>query len=145
MEPEELFDEWVEGTTHRDNQVDEHGVHLTVAAVHSPYSRGKIDFGGSELAPTSARALETSPKTPGDRYGWWRLSEGIYVVEFNETLREGAPPALLVSNQRLLNCGSALASAIFTSGEMRTLLTVGEEGIDIKENARIALLRPLSG
>ena len=143
MEPEELFDNWLEGTIHRDSQVDAHGVHLTVAEILSPHSRGRIDFGGKELKACSLHPLELSEHSPGDRYGWWRMEGGGYVVRFNETLKAGAPPVLLVSNQRLLSCGCSVAPAIFTGGEIRSVLTVPGTGAAIKQNSRIALLRAL--
>lgn len=143
MQPEELFDNWLEGTVHRDKQVDAHGVHLTVAEVLSTHSRGRIDFGGSELRPSSTHPVEPTEQRPGDKYAWWRLDEGSYIVRFNETLKEGAPPMLLVANERLLRCGCALAAVVCARGELRSVLTVPASGVNIKQNARIALFRAL--
>ncbi|MCK4282682.1 MAG: dCTP deaminase [Candidatus Brocadiae bacterium] len=144
MRPGELFDDWLEGGIHRDKQVDAHGVHLTVAEVLAAHSRGRIDFGGSELQPSSTHPVELTDHSPGDKYAWWRLDEGSYIVRFNESLKEGAPPMLLVGNERLLSCGCAVAPALCTGGEIRSVLTVPKCGVSIKQNARIALLRPLA-
>ena len=144
MQPGELFDDWLEGSVHRDKQVDAHGVHLTVAEVLAAHSRGNVDFGGSELKPSSTHPVEATEHKPGDKYAWWRLDEGSYVVRFNEGLKEGAPPMLLLSSDRLLSCGCAVAAAVCTGGEIRSVLTVPKAGVRIKQNARIALLRPLA-
>ncbi len=144
MTPEELFDNWLENAVHRDKQVDAHGVHLTVAELFAAHTRGRLDFGGSELKPCSRHPVEPTERTPGDKYTWWRLEEGTYVVRFNERLKQGAPPALLVGDERLLSCGCAIAAGLCAGGEMHSVLTVPACGVNIKQNARIALLRPLA-
>ncbi|MGD2175255.1 MAG: hypothetical protein PVJ27_07615 [Candidatus Brocadiaceae bacterium] len=144
MTPEDLFDNWLEGAIHRPNQVDEGGVHLTVGQVLTSHSRGRIDFGGSELKPSGLHPVETAEHSPTDRYGWWRLDAGTYILRMNEKLKEGAPPMLLTSNERLLSCGCSIAPAVLTGGEIQTLLSVPKSGVNIKENARVALLTPLA-
>jgi hypothetical protein len=143
MEPGELFDEWLDGTIHRPRQVDALGVHVTVAAILKTHSRGLIDFGGGEYREAAAHPLSVDERKPNDKYGWWRLDEGTYVVDFNESIREGAPPLLLAGSNRLLRCGACAAAAVCGPGPIRTVLTVAGAGLNVKENARIALLRPL--
>ena len=143
MKPEELFDEWLEGAIQRDKQIEAHAVHLPVADVLSVHSRGKVDFGGSELQSAGTHPVALTEHRPGDKYGWWRLNEGCYIVKFNERLNEGAPAMLLVSNDRLLGCGCAIVPAVCTAGEIRSVLIVPACGANIKQNARIALLCPL--
>ncbi len=143
MEPEELFDEWLEDTIYRDKQVDRHGVHLTVGQVSRLEARGSVDFGGSELEQAPATRIEPVRRDPADDYGWWKLQPGAYVVTFNESVRDGAPPLLLVTNERLLSCGCAIAPLVLGAGEVRSVLTVADHGVAIKENARVALLRPV--
>jgi len=143
MKPEELFDQWLENAVHRERQVDARGVHLTVAEVLSGHSRGRVDFGGGELQPTSTHPLEQAEHKPSDRYAWWRLDGGTYIVRFNERLKEGSPPMLLVPSERLLACGCSLAPTICAAGDLRSVLAVPSWGVSIKQNARIALLRPL--
>ncbi len=140
MEPERVFDELLEGAISRDHQVDERGVHLTVAEVAPLHGRGDVDFGGSEMKPGRGNPMEPVEHKPGDRYGWWRLEAGSYLVRFNEKLKDGAPPMLLISNERLLSCGCSVATACVGPGELRTVLTVPQIGLRIKENARIAML-----
>jgi len=140
MRPEQMFDEYLDGTVQKDHQVDEHGVHLTVAEVLTMHGRGSLDFGGSEMKAAGTHPLEPLEHKPGEKYGWWRLDGGTYIVRFNERIKDGAPPMLLVSNQRLLSCGCGLAAACVGPGELRSVLTVPQVGVRIKENARIALL-----
>jgi hypothetical protein len=144
MKSEEIFEQWLENAVQRDKQVDARGVHLTVAEVLSGHSRGRVDFGGSELQPASTHPVEPAEHKPSDRYAWWRLDGGTYIVRFNERLKEGAPPMLLVSSEGLLACGCGVAPTICAAGEVRSVLTVPSWGVSIKQNARIALLRPLA-
>ncbi|MFO8006807.1 MAG: dCTP deaminase [Candidatus Brocadiia bacterium] len=143
MEPGELFDEWLEDAVYRDKQVDRDGVHLTVGQVSRLEARGSIDFGGGELEQAPATAIEPVKRDPADDYGWWNLRPGAYVVTFNESVRDGAPPLLLVTNNRLLSCGCAIAPIVLSGGRVRSVLTVADHGVAIKENARAALLRPV--
>jgi len=142
MTPEELFDRWLENAVHRGKQVEARGVHLTLAEVMSGHSRGRVDFSGSELEPTSAHPVEPAEHKPSDRYAWWRLDGGAYVVRFNERLKDGAPPVLLIANERLLSLGCTLAATVCAPGELRSVLTVPSWGASLKQNARIALLVP---
>lgn len=140
MRPDKVFDELLEGTVHKATQVDGRGVHLTVAEVMPIHGRGDVDFGGSEMKAAHANPLEPIEHKPGDQYGWWRLEAGAYIVRFNEKIKDGAPPMLLVSNERLLSCGGQVATTIVGPGEIRTVLQVPQVGLRIKQNARIALL-----
>ncbi len=95
------------------------------------------------MQPGSTHPVEPAEHKPSDRYAWWRLDGGTYIVCFNERLREGAPPMLLVPSERALACGCSVASTICGAGELRSVLAVPSWGVSIKQNARIALLRPL--
>lgn len=144
MRAEELFDQWLENAVQRDKQVDARGVHLTVAEVLTGHLRGRVDFGGSELEPAATHPLEPGERTPRDRLPWWRLDAGAYVVRFNERLKQGAPPMLLVASERLLSAGCTVGPTVCGAGEIRTVLAVPSWGVSIKQNARIALLRPFA-
>ncbi len=144
MEPGDLFDNWLEGTVHRESQVDALGVHLTVAQVLATHKTGRIDFGGSEFKASPTHDKELVIHTPGDKYAWWRLEEGVYIVRFNERVRDGAPPVLLTANSRLLDCGCSLTAKICGPGELRSTLIVPEVGLQLKQNARIALLASIA-
>ena len=140
MEPDRIFDECLENTVHKETQVDERGVHLTVSEIGKIHRHGDVDFGGSEMKSASTHAVEALEHQPGDQYGWWRLPAGRYLVKFNEVIKEGSPAMLLVSNDRLLATGCTLASAVVGPGEVQSVLDVPDCGTRIKENARIALL-----
>jgi len=140
MRPDKIFDELLEGTLQKATQVDARGVHLTVAEVMPVHGRGDVDFGGSEMKAAHVNPLEPVEHKPGDRYGWWRLEAGAYIVRFNEKIKAGAAPMLLVSNERLLSCGCHVAATMAGPGEVRTVLSVPHVGLRMKQNARIAML-----
>lgn len=116
---------------------------LTVGRIRRLTGPGSLDFGGSEYAPAPSEEMEAKKDSPDDKFGWWRLEPGLYRVEFNESL----------SNERdavfqLQPWGSALEAGIthparLIRGSMSpvsTIVTVGEHGTNIKENARISEL-----
>lgn len=144
MEADELFDTHLEGTIYRDKQIEEHGVHLTVGSVHEILAGGQTDFGGDEQVPCETDELTPQKRDPDDDYGWWDLNRGHYRVRFNETLRAESGAFLLVANERILACGCSLTPAIVREGIIDTVLVVPKQGVRIKENARIGLLRPLA-
>jgi hypothetical protein len=140
MDAGKVFDELLAGTISRSHQVDKRGVHLTVAEVIPMHGRGDVDFAGSEMKPARGNPAEPIEHMPGDPHGWWRLDAGTYLVRFNEKLKDGAPPMMLIANDRLLACGCSLAAACVGPGELRSVMTVPHVGLRIKQNARIGLL-----
>ena len=142
MGPEELFDKWLENGVQREKQLDPRGVHLTVAEVLLGHSRGRADFSGDDLQPATTHPVEPGEHKPGDQFASWRLDPGMYLVRFNERLKGGAPPMLLVANEHLLSLGCALAATVCAAGGLQSVLTVPSWGASIKQNARIALLLP---
>lgn len=143
MEPEELFDQFLEDTVYKDKQVGPLGVHITVDVVLRLTDCADIDFGGGEMKPAGTEPVATEKRSPDDDYAWWNLEQGTYLVRFNERLKDGAPPVLLVPDARLLRCGGDLSAALPSSHEIIAVLRVPEKGVCIKENARVAVLRPL--
>jgi hypothetical protein len=140
MKPDKIFDELLEGALDKAAQVDERGVNLTIAEVMPMHGRGDVDFGGSEMRPARGNPLEPVERKPGDKYAWWRLEAGTYLIRFNEKIKDGAPPLLLMSNERLLSCGCSVAAAMVGPGDIRTVLHVPHVGLRMKQNARIAML-----
>ncbi len=140
MQPDRLFDEFLEGAIDRSSQVAECGVHLTVRDVHRLHSHGDLDFGGSEYRPAATRTVSVIEHKPGDQYGWWRLDQGVYIVKFNERVRAGAPSMLIAPNARLLATGCSIAPTVAGAGELQSVLTVPCCGARLKENARVAIL-----
>ena len=133
------IEECVDNLTHGPTQVHEDGVDLTVSAVYRVAEAGRIDFGGDELedADLEPVSLETSP---GEDYGWWELSAGQYVVQFNEFLADVENPLLVQPRNDLLARGGAHPALRVRSHLPLVPLTVGGDGIALKENARISRL-----
>ena len=144
MEAKELFERWLEGGVRQDLQVRDGGVYLTAAEVEVVHKHGRVDFSGNECKQCTGHAVMATEHNPGDQFAWWRLQGGAYIVRFNETLKEGAPPVLLVSTPQLLACGCSLAATIAAPGPLQSVLTVHERSVNVKQNARIALLRALA-
>ena len=126
------------------HQVHAYAVELTARVIHSLNPTGEVDFGGSEYSPAQAAPLPSHQKHSQDRYQWWTLVHGAYQVEFNETLELADDEiALLEPHERLLRAG-AEHPVQFLRGRMNpltTLLTVGCARLQIKQNARISIVR----
>ncbi|WP_336035541.1 dCTP deaminase [Halobacterium yunchengense] len=137
MSGRDLLDR-VDGIVHEDTQVHEYGVDLTVADVSAVESPGRVDFGGGELEPADLRPLASSCRNPGDDYEWWTLTGGTYLVEYNETLTEGAP--LRVQTRRELRERGASHPSVATTELGPMPLTVADGGVKLKANARISTL-----
>ncbi|MCD2203111.1 dCTP deaminase [Halobacterium sp. KA-6] len=136
--PGEYIVDRVDGIVHEETQVHEYGVDLTVAAVYEVAERGHLDFGGDEFADADLRPLASALRDPDDEYEWWTLKAGTYLVEFNESLREGAP--LRVQTRRELRENGAYHPSIVTTELGPMPLTVPEGGVELKENARVSTL-----
>jgi len=129
----------VEGIVHEPTQVrDDGGIDLTVAEVYELRDPGRIDFGGGELDPAETEPHRRVWRSAGDDYQWWHLDPGTYLVEYNESLSGGA---LLQPRTDLLERGGSHPTLRRT--ELPAVpLTVGGEGLRLKENARISVLLP---
>ena len=134
--------EKLSGLLHLDTQGFPLGVDLTVAEVHRLTGGGKLDFGGSEFAAAETEKLAPEKVDAEDDYGWWHLEAGMYLIRYNErlTLAEGEL-GLVLPHERLLRAGAS-HGAFSVTGEtgLETLLTVSEQGCQIKENARVSRL-----
>jgi len=126
------------------HQVHHYAVELTARVIHSLNPTGEVDFGGSEYVPALAVPLPTHQKHSQDRYQWWTLVHGAYQVEFNESLELAEDEiALLEPHERLLRAG-AEHPVQFLRGRVNpltTLLTVGCARVQLKQNARISIVR----
>ncbi len=114
---------------------------LTVKKLFTFKNRGALDFGGSEYQPVTLEPL--MPKIEDDpKYGWWTLSKGRYIVEYNENLPRKNCLALVYPHQRLQMTGCFHAPFIIEPSRdsqlFQGLLIVSEEGVRIKENALIS-------
>jgi hypothetical protein len=131
------------GITYADKQRHEFSFDLTVHSIHNFAHPGALDFGGSEYSAALLASIPPGKTNPADKYGWWDLVAGTYLVRFNENPSFPAGTcALIVPHRRLLSAGAAHSPAY---GETETtilevLLQVHVAGLRIKENARISTL-----
>ncbi len=125
-------------------QVEDFGVYLTINKVFRFTGKGEIDFGGSEYKESEIEEIKPVKRAPGDEYGWWELSEGEYLIEFNEKLQDILPEKVVVILQparRLTRNGAFHPTRMIEKSEViRATLFIGKNGISMKENARISKL-----
>ncbi len=134
----------IKNLIHKDTQLGEDKVYLTVKQIYSLDGKGSLDFGGSELNLAKRKPLLPKKRHPDDEYGWWNLSQGTYLVEFNERieLREKEIAILQPREELLRNCSFHPLRIIIPEEKPSFIpLNVGCQGIDIKQNARISVLR----
>lgn len=124
-------------------QVHASSVDLTVKSILTIQSGGALDFGGSEFVPAESAAVVPEKLEPDDKYGWWSLDEGDYVLEYNEELSLPAGHIAFVQpNQRIIQGGITHDTRLIAEPEEKLLaiIRVGRAGIRIKENARVSKL-----
>lgn len=135
--------EFIESLIHLDTQLNGKKVDLTVAEMYRPTHPGSLDFGGSEYQPAPRERLTPEKKNEGDKYGWWNLVPGTYIVEFNEKIKHlDQGFAMIIPHTRLLKTGASIPTHIPDPSDDKHLIPmqVAENGCNIKENARIASL-----
>ncbi len=126
------------------HQVHAYSVDLTARQIYSLGPTGAVDFAGSDYLAADPHAVSAYQKHSQDKYHWWSLLHGAYLVEFNETLDLAENEiALLEPHERLLRAG-AVHPALYVRGKvdpLATMLSVAGAKIEIKQNARISTLR----
>ena len=132
---------FVENFVHKGTQLRDGEFDLTVNNIFEVRSPGRVDFGGSELKDARLNEYNKCKRNSDDRYDWWNLGPGQYLVEYNEDLKDlGDKTALLQTRTELLNRG-----AFHPTLEVKELsmipLSVAGAGIKIKENARITTMK----
>ena len=136
--------DFVTGVVHRGTQEpDEEGTagfDLTVDELYEVADAGRVDFGGGELEDAELSPVGTEKRDPDDDYGWWNLDAGTYVVEHNESV-EGDRVVEVMPRSGLLRRG-AYHPTVHVSELGPLPLTVGGDGLCIKENARVSVLCP---
>jgi hypothetical protein len=141
----EIFHNKLKETVHEDTQVEKQSVSLTVAAIEKLSGPGELDFGGSEFKTGKRETIKPLLRDEEDKYGWWELGGGDYLLELNETLDITEEQiAFIQPHEHLYINGASVPGLFFTAdnaGEkIRIPLRVGQQGLNIKENARIATL-----
>jgi hypothetical protein len=129
----------VEGIVHEPTQArDDGGVDLTVTEVYELRAPGRVDFGGGELEPAELDPHPRVWRDEDDDYQWWQLDAGTYLIEYNESLSR---EALLQPRTEVVERGGSHPT--LRVAELPLVpLTVGGEGLRVKENARISTLLP---
>jgi hypothetical protein len=131
----------VDGLVHEPTQTEGLGLDLTVASVHALTGPGAVDFGGGELEAAEATPLETVESDPGDDYGWWTLSPGTYLLNYNESLAgEAGGDALVLQPRDTVVERGASHPTLHVTELPRGPLSVPEAGLHLKENARVSTL-----
>lgn len=138
--PATLFDR-LEGTVHKETQVGERGVDLTAGRILEVVRPGRVDFGGDERSSAGLTACRRQFRNPDDDYGWWNLTAGSYLLEFNESLT-GEDPVRLEPGRALVDRGASHPT-VTTADLGRVPLSVGGVGLKIKQNARVSTVYPL--
>lgn len=131
---------------HPQTQVQKRGVDLTCKQVSILEGSGRIDFGGSELELGKKKKYPKVRRDETDKFGWWQLGGGQYVVEYNEELAlPEDKTAILFPKAELLQNEASHPTIIISGGEKlpAMCLSVGPPGINIKANARISRLMVL--
>lgn len=140
--------EFVDDIIYEETQVQAERLDLTVMAIFDLNEAGKLDFGGSEFQSATTEKIAPVKESADDDYGWWDLSGGTYRLTFNEdisqTIEAGTP--LILPHDHLIQAGAQLESTVPdpANPQVHPTLSVGNHGIHIKENARIASLIILS-
>jgi deoxycytidine triphosphate deaminase len=124
-------------------QVHARSVDLTVKSISTIQSGGTLDFGGSEFAPAERAAITPEKLQPDDKYGWWSLDEGDYLLEYNEELALPTGHAAVVQpHERIIESGITHNTHLIVESDEKLLaiVRVSRAGVRIKENARISKL-----
>lgn len=136
--------EMVADPVHAETQVEDNAVTLTAGTIYRLEGSPSFDFGGSEYEPAEAERIEPEKRSDDDKYGWWELERGVYLVKFNEGVRvpEGSM-AVLQAWWKVLSNGLSQPTQVFTGDhtELHQVIYVPEHGANIKENARISELK----
>lgn len=123
-----------------EKQLTPNGFDLTVKKIFGFKGRGKLDFSNKERELSELKEIE--PKKEGDKYGWWVLEKGCYLIETNEIIKL---PLNLIGfvkpRSSLLRMGATVSTGFWDSGfhgkSQFLLIVLNPKGVRIKQNARI--------
>lgn len=136
----------LQNIVHEETQFPEQNnlAYITVKRIGRLETSGALDFGGSEYASAEIRWLEPEKGASDDKYGWWNLDSGKYFVQFNESLKLDDKSGILLQIwSKALHAGVSHPTMVITESQdpLHTLITVGDQGTSIKENARLSEVR----
>ena len=133
------YTQFIEGIVHEPTQTAGRGLDLTVTEVYEVTGPGRVDFGGGELEPAETTPHETAKRNEDDDYGWWDLDAGQYLLEYNESIGTRDMSFTLQTRDELLARG-AFHPTLHVRALPRVPLSVGGDGLKLKENARVSTL-----
>lgn len=125
-------------------QVHGYSIDLTAKQIYALDPGGQVDFGGPEYSPSARVPVASLRRSREDKYEWWDLSRGAYMLEFNENLALAPNEfAILEPDDRLVRCGASHGTAFLRGqGErLEALLVVATLNVHIKQNARVSRVR----
>jgi deoxycytidine triphosphate deaminase len=125
-------------------QVHGYSIDLTAKQIYSLDPTGQVDFGGTEYSASGRVPVASLRRSREDKYEWWDLSRGAYMLEFNESVALAPNEfAILEPDDRLVRCGAAHGTTFLRGqGErLETLLIVSTMNVNIKQNARVSRIR----
>lgn len=132
----------IQDYVHLETQLTPQGFDLTVQEIHEFNGSGKLDFSNDEREIPDSDPIEPEKKNSEDDYGWWQLEPGTYKVVMNEKV--DIPNDLVgyaFPRSSLLRMGVTIENAVWDSGFTGTgsfkISVDNEEGVEIKENARL--------
>ncbi len=134
---------FIEGFIYEKKQVNSFSFDLTIKTISQLKSEAHLDFGGSEFKEAKKIKIEPIKESKEEKYGWWLLEKGEYLIEYNETLKIPQDKVGIIQpHLRIIMGGAFHPTLIVTSADsqVRNILRVGEKGLRIKENARISQL-----
>jgi dUTP pyrophosphatase len=139
---EAVEDGLVENYPHLETQLTPNGFDLTAAEIHRFEDSGKLDFSNSEREIPETEKIQPEKKDEEDDYGWWKLEPGAYKIRTNEIvdLPEDVI-AFAYPRSSLLRMGCTIENGVWDAGfrgrSEFLLIVQNDEGVEIKENARV--------
>lgn len=125
-----------------DKQLTPNGFDFTASEIHRFKDSGKLDFSNGERDIPETEKIEPVKVNEDDEYGWWKLESGVYKIKTNEVvdLPEDVI-AFAYPRSSLLRMGCTIENGVWDAGfrgqSEFMLIVENEEGVEIKENARV--------
>lgn len=141
IDKEKLIENYID----LDKQLTPNGFDLSVSRIFEFKACGCLDFSNKErLIPDTAEILPQKASSE-DKFGWWQLGKGAYKVRTNETVNlPNDLIALAFSRTSVLRIGAFTQHGVWDAGFSGCgefiLVVENQQGIKIKQNARVAQL-----
>jgi deoxycytidine triphosphate deaminase len=141
IEKEKLIENYFSLST----QLTPNGFDLTVEKIFCFDASGALDFSNKERVVPKGEEVPPVKKGSGEKFGWWDLKKGAYKIRTNEKVN--LPENLVAfaySRTSLLRMGAFTHHGVWDAGFQGKgefiLVVENEQGIKIKQNARVAQL-----